>query len=152
MACSAGSVRPLLQHIYISFYENVLYDGPMRNNGPNGSPASSVIFLSSYCFCSFLHMLMIWCGLTMAKNSVFQETLGSLHWLWAHQWLWTFGNLCPLGNHSRFGSSNPAHRTLSNFLDVYELQFSLCINTLGMYLPVLVYKFQQMRPGLQSYT
>lgn len=54
----------------------------LRNNGLIGSPAISVTFLSSYC--SFLHMLMVWCGLAIAKNSVFQEALGSLHLLWAH--------------------------------------------------------------------
>lgn len=53
----------------------------LRYNGLISPPASSVTFLSSYCTCSFLHMLMIWSGLAMTKNSVFLETLGSLHLL-----------------------------------------------------------------------
>lgn len=54
----------------------------------------------------------------MAKIPVFQETLAGL----GHPTLLT--------------------GPYSSFLKVYELQFSLCINTLGMYLPVLLYKFQ----------
>lgn len=54
----------------------------------------------------------------MAKVPVFQETLAGL------------------------GHPIPLTGPYINFLNVYELQFSLCINTLGMYLPVLLYKFQ----------
>lgn len=58
------------------------------------------------------------CELTVAKVPVFQETLAGL----GHPILLTGPYI--------------------SFLNVYELQFSLCINTLGMYLPMLLYKFQ----------